>query len=281
MDPYQKLGLPRTATEEEIKKAYKKLAMKYHPDRDGGDEAKFKEIKEAYEILSDASRRAQYDKFGDTNPNNFQGFNFHENFNHEDIEDLFRQFNNFQSGFKKPYAAPRRNKDLRVHITVPLESTLADQRKLINIQTTNGHKETVDVTIPRGVQNGSSIKYMGLGDNFFNTLPRGDLYVQVSVVNHTNFHVYNSVDLLTPFTINCLEAITGCVKTVKGLDGSEFEIKIPAGIQPHDKLRIKENGLWLPQSNIRGHLYVEILISVPKNLNEDQLNLIKQIQDSL
>ncbi|MCX7592756.1 MAG: J domain-containing protein [Fischerella sp.] len=277
MDPYQILGVNRTASEEEIKKAYKKLAMKYHPDREGGDETKFKEIKEAYELLSDAQRRAHYDQFGHVSPNQHFQQNFHENFEFNNIEDLFRNFHNF-GGFAFRNSAPRRNKDLKIQISVPLESTLADQNKIINLKTTNGQTETINILIPRGVQNGTSIKYAGLGDNFFNTLPRGDLYVHIAVVNHSNYQIYNAFDLLTSITIDCFEALLGCVKKVKGIDGTEFEIKIPAGIQPHDKLRIKDNGLFVPQSNNRGHLYVEIFVAIPKNLTEQQIELIKQAQ---
>ena len=179
---YETLGVPTGASEDEIKKAYRKLASQHHPDK-GGDTAKFQEIQNAYETLSDPQKRAQHD-----NPNPFghQGgdshFEFH--FGGGDPHDIFQQF--FQHGFggHNPFQQrqqPRRNKDLRINLTINLQETLAEQKKTVSVQTTKGDRFNVDVNIPRGVSNGTTIKYTQMGDNMFDSLTRGDLYVIITV----------------------------------------------------------------------------------------------------
>ena len=182
---YETLGVPKGASEDEIKKAYRKLASQHHPDK-GGDTAKFQEIQTAYETLSDPQKRAQHD-----NPNPFSSFDngngthfeFHFGNGGNDIfEHIFRQgpFGG-PNPFNQRHHQPRRNKDLRVLLTVNLSDTLSDQKKTISVQTTKGDRYNVDVQIPRGVSNGTTITYSGMGDNMFETLTRGDLYVIINV----------------------------------------------------------------------------------------------------
>jgi molecular chaperone DnaJ len=161
-----------------------------------------------------------------------------------------------------------------------LASTLSDQTKTISVQTTNGDRFTVEVNVPRGVTNGTSIKYSGLGDNFFNTLPRGDLYVEFRIIPHQHINV-NGIDLVTAVHIDSLKAIVGGEVTVKGLDGTEFVVAIPKGCQYGTKLRIKGQGLWQVNQPIRGNLIVMVNIVTPTNLSEDQLQDILKISENL
>jgi len=266
MTHYATLGVNESATPDEIKKAYRKLASQHHPDK-GGDTAKFQQVEEAYRILSDPQKREQYDlerKGG--GPNNIR-FQWHNNGMPDDFQDLFRSFG---FGDASPFSQRgRRNKDLRVDLHIPIASTLDTQSKTISVATTNGHRETVQVSIPRGVTNGTNIKYPGLGDNLFTSLPRGDLYVQINLVADGGFGI-NGIDIHTEIPVNSLVAIVGGEAEVKNIDGKIFIIKIPEGTQTGTKFRIAGQGLYHLNSSIRGDLYAEIVLTTPTMSTEDK-----------
>lgn len=278
MTYYETLGVAKDATADEIKRAYRKLASQHHPDK-GGDKNKFQEIEEAYRTLGDPQKKSQYDMGG----GNFRtGPGFHEwhfnsgDMNHPDISEIFRGFGFGGDPFGGFRQQQRRNKDLRVEIPIPLVSTLEEQTKTIQVKTTNGDTSTLEVKIPRGITSGTNIKYPGLGDNLFNTLPRGDLYVQFKIYAAEDFGVHG-LDLFTEVRVNCLLAIVGGTTTVSGLDGKVFELTIPAGTQPGMKFRLSQQGLYQMNSAIRGDLYVEIVLTVPQDLTTEQLESIQSI----
>jgi len=280
MTYYEILGVGDKATADEIKRAYRKLASQHHPDK-GGDTKKFQEIQTAYDTLSDNNKRQQYDM----QRNGFGGgpggvhFTWQGGTGNPDIDSIFRSFGFGGDPFGNFRQAQRRNKDLRVEIPVTLVSTLADQTKTISVQTTNGHRETVEVRIPRGINHGAQIKYAGLGDNLFNTLPRGDLYVQIAVQNAENFAV-NNIDLFTRINVNCLLAIVGGTVKFDSIDGKTFELSIPPGTQPETRFRIPGQGVYQMNSEVRGDLYIDIHVDIPRNLTADQLQLIKSLINS-
>lgn len=278
MNYYEILGVNENATADEIKKAYRRLASQHHPDK-GGDVAQFQNIQVAYDTLSDENKRQQYDLqrkgFGGQNVR----FHWHSgDGSASDINEIFRNFG-FGIG-DDPFGAfrqqQRRNKDLRIEIPVSLVTTLEQQTKTISVATTNGERSTVEVTIPRGVTSHTTIKYSGLGDNLFTSLPRGDLYVQINVYPAENFSV-QGIDLYTQASVNCLQAITGGPIFVNGLDGKTFEIHVPPGTQAGTKFRIPGQGLYQMNSEQRGNLYVEILLTVPKDLSDNQIEIIKNL----
>lgn len=278
MNYYEILGVTEKSTADEIKRAYRKLASQHHPDK-GGDKNRFQEIQSAYDTLSDNNKRQQYDMQRNGFGNGTNHWHFSSaGMNHPDIDAIFRQF-----GFGDPFGGfrqqQRRNKDLRIEIPVPLVTTLESQTKLISVTTTNGQQETVEVNIPRGVTNGTTIKYAGLGDNLFNTIPRGDLYVHFNVHPAENF-IVNGVDLYTSVSVNCLLLIVGSSIRVCGLDNKEFELNIPPGTQPGTRFRIHNQGLYQLNSDLRGHLYAEIAITVPKNLSESQLEIVRNLTNT-
>jgi curved DNA-binding protein len=267
---YETLGLTESATQDEIKRAYRSLASKNHPDK-GGDTAKFQEIQSAYAAIETPEKRAQYDA---ERRNPFAG---RAQFSESDVDlsDLFRHFN---FGGHDPFAhmrQPRRNKDLKIDISLPLDLTLQENIKTISVQTTTGHRETVEVKIPRGVAHGTVIKYSGLGDNMFNTIPRGDLHIHVHVHNSPNYMV-NGVDLYTKFSVNCLLAIAGGETIITTIDNKTFSLTIPPGTQPGVKFRIPGQGLYQLNSDIRGHLYAEMNVSVP-TLSTEQLEIARSL----
>jgi DnaJ-class molecular chaperone len=279
-DHYQTLGVSRTATADEIKKAYKKLASKHHPDR-GGNEEKFKEVQIAYDTLSDPQKRQQYDNPNPFRQGNGQGFefNFGDGADMDDIlNSIFGGHGRQQGPFGPRRAQPRRNKDLRVNILVSLASTLEAQRKTVRVQTTNKTPFEVDVDIPRGVTPGTTIKYSGRGDNFFESLPRGDLYVIIQLEQDERFELFGS-NVLTTLEIDSFEAMIGCEKTVQGIDDRNYKIKIPQGTQPGVKFRLEAQGLYAMNSNSRGDLVVELRVRTPK-LTPEQLNQLVNLKDS-
>jgi len=283
MTHYNTLGVGESATPEEIKRAYRKLASQHHPDK-GGDTAKFQEIEAAYRILSDPAQREQYDHER-RNPGgmrfNFNGHDMHDGMP-PGMEEMLRNFGfNFGgSPFHQRQPQPRRNKDLRADVPVTLASTLQDQKYTVSLNTTKGTRETVEITVPRGAQTGTQIKYSGLGDNFFDSLARGDLFVNVFVQPHPPFEIHG-LDVLAPANVDCLTAITGGDLEAEGIDGSKFVVTLPPGTQPGNMLRIREQGLWQMQGSTRGNLIVKINITVPKNLSLEQLELVNKIKSTL
>jgi len=278
---YETLGVPKGASDEEIKRAYRKLAAQHHPDKQGGNTAKFQEIQSAYETLSDPVKRQQHD-----NPNPFQHFghqgpngsHFEFHFGGAGPEDIFAQFfQGFPGGHPfQRQQQPRRNKDLRVQLGVSLASTLEEQKKTISVQTTKGDRYNVDVSIPRGVSNGTTIKYSQMGDNMFDTLTRGDLYVIINVENDNRFELHG-INLVTNLDIDSIDAMTGSEKIVRGIDGREYSIKIPQGCQYGTKFGLQGQGLYQMNSNIRGDLIVNVVVKTPM-LNEQQLNMLRNIK---
>jgi curved DNA-binding protein len=276
MTHYNTLGVSEQAGPDEIKKAYRKLASQHHPDK-GGDKTKFQEIQSAYDTLSDDQKRQQYDMqrqgFGGQNG----GFQFH--FNHGNIDDIFRNFGFGHDSFVQQRQQQRRNKDLRIEIPIPLVTTLEEQKKTIQVTTTTGEKSNLEVTIPRGVTHGTNIKYSGLGDNMFNTIPRGDLYVQFNVHPAEGFGVHG-IDLYTESRVNCLLAIAGGPVKVTGLDGRVFEMNLSPGTQAGTRYRIPQQGLYQMNSDVRGDLYIEIGLTVPQNFSPEALDIVRGLINS-
>jgi curved DNA-binding protein len=270
-DYYNILGVDASASEDQIRQAYKRLAMQHHPDR-GGDAAQFQEIQEAYSTLTDPAKRSQWEqqKHFQHNPGNF-GFSF--NFG-PDINDLFRNFHggaHFSQGFRPP----TRNRDLRTIMEVDLVSTLNSQTKYVEIGGPNGTR-TVEVKIPRGIQTGMQMRFPGHGENTVPNMPAGDLYVEFKVQSAPGFTV-NNLNLHKKCTINCVDAITGTAVSVTGLDGTVFELNIPGGTQPNTNFRIGQQGLWDINHPHRGDLFIEIVLEVPRKIRPDQLEKLQQL----
>lgn len=277
---YETLGVSRDATDADIKKAYRQLASKHHPDK-GGDTAKFQEVQVAYDTLSDPVKRQQHD-----NPNPFRGqpgggFEFHQHGGNADVnsifETLFRQAGN-PGGFYGRQQQPRKNKDLRVQLNIPLSSTLVSQKKTIAVQTTKGDTFNVDVDLPRGVSDGATVKYKSLGDNVIESLTRGDLYVIINVINDTSCQVHG-INLVSQVEIDSIDAMLGVDKIVKGMNDKEYVVKIPAGCQQNAKFGLKAQGLYQMQSDVVGDLIVEVKIITPK-LTLEQQEILKTLRIS-
>lgn len=284
MTHYETLGISESASQEEIKKAYRKLANQHHPDK-GGDTNQFQQIQAAYDAISDEQRRAQYD----AERQGTGGFRFSVN-GHDvgsgmppGMEEMLRNFGfAFGHGFANntdpfsPFRQTRRNKDLQIELIISLASTLQEQVKIINVKTTSGESYPVEVKIPRGVKPGSTVKYTGLGDNFFGSLPRGDLYVKINLEANSEFGIDN-LDLHKTLDITCVTAMIGGICQITGIDGRVFDVTIAPGTQHGTRLRIANQGLYAMNQNIRGSLIINVKITVPTTLSSDQIQGIKNL----
>ena len=262
MNYYSVLGVDPTATSEQIKTAYRKLARQHHPDS-GGDAEKFKQVTEAYDVLKDAHKRAAFDH---------RSTRIHINAG-DVFEDLHQAF-----AFRQRASQQRRNKNLSIEVEIDLEETLTDTSKTVSIKHVNGKRKFVNVTIPKGTVTGN-LKYRGLGDHSYNDLPAGDLLVKISTRPHPNF-VVEGVDVKQSITISVWEAILGTSVRIKTLNSKMVQMAVPPGTQHGTVLNIPGHGLPKHRTDSSlGRLLVEVLVKIPQNLTTEQLNTIKTIMD--
>lgn len=280
---YDALGVSETASDNEIKSAFRKLAAKHHPDK-GGDEKKFKEINEAYDTLKNTQKRQEYDTMRKYGSRNFgQGENFSFNMNDFFTEDVFEDFfSGFSFGpggrgqtrvYRKQ---PRVNKSVNIRISVSIKEVMQSVEKTLSLRLPSGRDEIVSVKIPAGCQNGATFKYKNLGDDTNPSLPRGDLLVNVSVLDSDGF-TRKGNDIWTDRTINCFEAMRGCEFQIRTLDDKVLKVRVPAGTQPGTVINLKGLGMPIHDSlNIRGNILVRINIVIPQ-LTERELEQIKDL----
>ena len=288
-DYYGILGVAKTATQDEIKKAYRKMAMKHHPDR-GGDAAKFKEINEANDILSDNEKRMMVDQGIDPlNPHqrHHHGHHFHGGGPFEfhfggpgnpHMEDILRGFGfNFGGGgWQQGHQAPRKNKSLNINLRISLEEAYTGVTKELELTYPGNNIKSIKLEIPKGVDNNVTIRYEGMGDMSNPNLPPGDLLVNISVVPHPIF-AREGMNLLRDIMIDCFSAVTGTTSAFMTLDGRRLEVTIPAGVQPGTTLGLKNEGMRDQKGNV-GKLYVRVNIQTPTNLSPEVMELVEQIK---
>jgi curved DNA-binding protein len=294
---YSVLGISQGATDEEIKKAYRKLAMQYHPDRNSGDdkaEEKFKEVSEAYAVLSDKKKRNQYDQFGSEG--------FHQKFSREDIfrdfdiNEILRGFgagggrgnpfqgqeNPFGGGFANPFSQgssahrepqiPALKKELSVSFE---EAALGCQRSLSISR--NGIVEEIKVIVPPGITHGKVLRLKGKGQASIQNNRRGDLHLLVNVLSHPLFR-REGRDIVVDAEIKLTQALLGTTIEVETLNGIK-SVKIPPGTQHNAKLRLKGMGIAFP-SGLSGDQLVRIIVKIPKILTDEQIPHIQFLQDT-
>jgi molecular chaperone DnaJ len=281
-DYFNILGVDRSASEDEIKKAYRGLAMKHHPDR-GGDSSKFQEIEEAYRVLSDPNQRQQWEHQSrhPFNGGGQPGGGFHFNFGGGgmDMNDLFRNFHNGDP-FDIFKQQQRRNRDLRIAIQLDLASTLEKQNKTISVQHLNGQRHELNVEIPRGARAGMQMKYSGHGDRSNPGIEPGDLYIEFQIQPHTEFQV-DGIDLVKNVLLDCLDAITGTEVLINGLDGRQFSWNIPAGTQTGARFKISGQGLWHLEHPVRGNIIAVVTVVVPTGLTQEQKAAVEELKTKI
>lgn len=276
-DYYQTLGVQKGATEDEIKRAYRKLAMKHHPDRTGGDDTEFKKIQEAYATLGDAQKREQYDSpqpdFGGMPP----GF-----------ENLFRGGSPFEGffgggnpffgqGFR--HRTPAKNSDLNLDTTITLADAYNGKDLTASVTLPSGREQMLEIKIPPGIQSGQRLRLQGLGDDRNPQLPRGDLFLGVRVLMDPLYERRGD-DLCRNLTISVWDALLGKDIVLDTIDGKQLNVTIPPCSQPGSTLRL--SGYGMPHINdprFKGNLMLNLTVTFPKSLTEDQKNIIKQISN--
>jgi curved DNA-binding protein len=278
MDYYNTLGVNRGASDEEIKKAYRKLAMKYHPDR-GGDEKKFKEISTAYDVLSDPQKRQMFDSGIDPNNQNHSGFHRHGPFEFHmggvppGMDDIFGAF-----GFGPGFARQRRNKNISINVEITLEDVLNGKDIDAEITLPSGQRKMINIAVPPGIEHGQQIKYQGMGDNSINNARSGDLIVNILIKNNTEFS-RDGTNLVLERKISVWDAILGTSIEIKTLDHKTLNITIPAGTQPETMLRITGEGLPHMRNRVRGNLFLKIKIEIPRNINQQNRQLVEKLKN--
>ena len=272
MDYYATLGLQRNASDADIKKAYRSLAMKYHPDR-GGDEKRFKEISQAYDFLSDPEKKQIVDLGGDPNAQsggggfNHSPFEFH--FNTGNFGDVFGNF-----GFGRQ--PQRRNRSLNINVEITLEDVLSGRDFTAEVSIP-GKNKMINIQIPPGIENGQQIRYEGMGDDSIPGLRPGDLLVNVIVREHHRYK-REGTSLVIDQEVNVWDALLGASIEIQTLDHKTLSINLPAGTQPDTVMSCKGEGLPNMRTRQRGNLLIRIKVTVPKNLNPEQVNMIQQIK---
>jgi curved DNA-binding protein len=268
---YQTLGVENTASQDDIKRAYRKLASQHHPDK-GGDVQRFQEIEEAYRILSDPEQRAQYD-----NPQpQFNGF-FGQGMP-PDIRDIFGDIfggNNPFGMFGSRSNSPR-NRTLNIQTTISLEEAFTGKDLIVNLRLPNGEEQIVEVKIPAGIQDGTTLRVAGMGENTHPNLPRGDLHITIGIHPHSIFLRQND-DLVRPLEISCIDAMLGKQLRVETIDKKILEIAIAPGTQHNKILSIPGYGMPNMHDNrFKGRLLLEVKITIPENLTEEQKEVLSK-----
>lgn len=270
LDYYNILGVEKTASQDDIKRAYRKLASQHHPDR-GGDTAKFQEIQAAYDVLGSPEKKSQYD-----NPrSHYENFNFDEGVP-AGFEDILSAFGNFGGMFRR--TQPQQNSSLNLRTEISLEEAYSGKDLVVSIKLPSGKDQLLEIKIPKGTSSGMKLRLAGMGDDSIPNLPRGDIYLNVQVARHPKFHREGD-DLIQRININAIDAMVGSVYHIDTIDKKILEVTINPGTQYGQLLAL--NGYGMPNiknPSVFGRLLLEVNIVIPTNLTDDQIELLKTLQ---
>ncbi len=297
-DYYGLLGVDKNASSTDIKKAYRKLAMKYHPDRAKDDkqaEDKFKKISEAYAVLSDEEKRKQYDTYGSADFK--QRFSQDDIFRNFDFGDIFREFgfggksySTGDSGFRftfgggSPFGGQRsrqaapKGSDLVYEMPLSLREVVSGADKTVSFQY-QGRSENISVKIPKGMTSGKKLRIAGKGEPSPYGGPAGDLYIKTMVMEDPQFTVDNH-DLYVDRKIKLTDALLGTQIAVPTVDGKDMTLKIPPGTRHKTKMRLSGLGLPHMKGDGRGDLYVVVHIEMPRALTAKQKKIVSELAET-
>lgn len=280
-DYYKILGVPKTANAATIKKAYRSLALQYHPDKNPNNkeaEDKFKEISEANDVLSDPDKKHNYDTFGTVDPN--QTFSQTDDiFQHifrtggpGSLHDIFAQFG---TGFAN---RAQKNSDIMSEMNISLVNAFNGKSVPFEITMPNGGTSNLRVNIPAGVDNGARIRLKGKGPKQNTNLPSGDLYITVRIAEHPIFKRVGA-DLFITKSISMVDAALGKEIEALLIESGSVKIQIPSGTQPDQKIRLKQKGMSQMGTKNRGDLYLIMKVIVPTNLTNKQKEILKSFDE--
>jgi curved DNA-binding protein len=289
IDYYKILGLTKEASSDDIKKAYRKLARKLHPDLNPDDKEanlKFQQLNEANEVLSDPEKRKKYDKYGkdwengeeyekyrqqQQSQSNRQQQRYNTNFDGEDFSDFFSSmFGNQSAGGR---SQPRyRGQDIQVQLQIDIKEAFTTHKKEFSV---NG--KNIRITIPAGIEDQQTIKITGYGGDGVNNGPKGDLYITFSIRNNTAFKRVGT-DLFINYDLDLYTAVLGGEITITAFDESKLKLKVTPGTQNGTKVRLKGKGFPVyKKENAFGDLYLTYTIKTPTNLSEKETKLFKEL----
>ena len=293
-DYYEVLGLKKGASDSDIKKAYRKLALKYHPDRNAGNkgsEDQFKKISEAYAVLSDPEKKRQYDTFGSAD--------FHQRYSQDDIfrgadfNNIFNDFNfgggggGFEQIFSQMFGGggsqfrgqqrPSKGQDIQYTLRITFLESYQGCEKEVAFQLNNGESRNLKIKVPAGIKNGGKLRVSGKGAGSLHGGPNGDLMIIVEISPHHKFE-RDGLDLLVDLPLKVSQLILGDSVDVETFEGHR-RIKIPSGVNPGTKVRLRGLGFSDPQRpSAKGDLYGIVKLDVPKSLDSEQKKLIEELQ---
>lgn len=298
---YDVLGVKRDATQDEIRKAFRKLAAKYHPDA-GGDEEKFKQISEAYTTLSDEKKRKEYDQllmFGGIPGADMGGDGGYSRGyttyttgsapNWSDIFDNIRSGDGAFSGFdfssmfggQGAQPRPQKGQDLRFDLNISAEEAFSGTtRKVTYRMPSTGEEKTITVRVPAGARNGDKLRYRGRGEAGAQGGPRGDLVILVHAAEHPLWK-RDGADVRMELPISMYEAALGAEVDVPTPDGTLVRLKVPAGTQDGKTFRFKDLGAPnTKRKGTRGALYVTVRVKVPTRLSAKERTQLSELRDA-
>lgn len=279
-DYYKILGVDKSASKDDVKKAFRKLAHEHHPDKNKGNDVKFKEINEAYTVLSDDQKRQQYDTFGSAGPGagfnpgqggGFGGFDFsgfakqYQGQNGQSFEfDLGDLFGDFFGGGRRP----RKGANITVDVQLTFKESVFGVEKEINLG-----KEKLMVTIPSGIENGQGLRVSGKGEE--GQGGKGDLIVRVWVAEHKVFRK-EGYNLIMELNLKLTTALLGATLDIETLDGN-IELKVSAGTTHNEILRVRQKGIP-DERGRRGDLLIVTKVEMPKKISKQAQKLVEELK---
>ena len=279
-DYYQTLGVGENASPDEIKKAYRSLANKHHPDK-GGDQAKFKDISVAYENLSDPQKKSEYDQ-----QRMYGGPQFHFNTGNpfgggfDPFGGQGHPFGDIFSQMRGGHPSMRRNRDLNIQCQITLLDSYLGKQLEASFNLPSGRNQNVVINVPPGITHGDTIRYAGLGDDTNRQMPRGNLNVTVVVLPDSKFS-RNGDDLYTTISITPIEAMIGCRKTIKTITGSTIDLEIRAGVETGVEFASHGNGFPNVNTGVKGRFVSVVNIKTPIVTNPILIEELKRLNDAI
>jgi len=268
MDYYSILGVSKTASTEDIKKAYRKLAMKHHPDK-GGDEARFKQINEAYSVLSDQQKRSQYDNPNPWGNNTASG-------QAQGFDDFFGAF--FGQGFARQRVP--RNRDISIAVKITLEEAFQGKNVVGSYRLYSGIEESSSIEIPSGARHGDTIRYSGLGDNSIPNVPRGNLNIKIHVLKHPRWN-RDGDNLYRLCVVDVFDLLIGATVTIDSIEGKKLNLNIPQGTRPGTKFSMPGFGMPNVHTKRRGDAIIQVEAKIPRINDQEIVKRLSEIKDEI